>query len=53
MCLFRGAAIAASGRGSKRADRVREGLKCRIYAAVGLREVGTMDERRKRREGIG
>ncbi|KAF0757453.1 Uncharacterized protein FWK35_00021472 [Aphis craccivora] len=42
--LFRGAAIAASGRGSKRADRVREGLKCRIYAAVGLKEGRRLQE---------
>jgi len=53
VCLFRGAATAASGRGSKRADRVREGFEYGIYAAVGLREVGAMDERRRRREGIG
>jgi len=51
--VFRGAAAAASGKGSKRADRVREGFEYGIYAAVGLREVGTRNMRRSRRRRRG
>ncbi|XP_025200974.1 uncharacterized protein LOC112598657 [Melanaphis sacchari] len=36
--VAKGAATAESGRGLKRADRVRKGFEYRIYAAVGLRE---------------
>jgi len=51
--VCRGAAAAASGRGLKRADSVREGFEYGIYAAVGLREVGTMNMRRSRRRRRG
>jgi len=47
--VCRGAAAAASGRGSKRADRVREGFEYGIYAAIGMREVGTRNVRRRRK----
>lgn len=55
VCVCRGAAVAASGRGLKRADRVREGFEYGIYAEVGLGKVGTRNTRRsrRRREGEG